>query len=148
MNQEREPSMEDILRNVEKAEVVCVIFPLLGQCLVYDNRHSEEDPPQVNVSPPLGSAERRLRQLNQARPHLSRTHKMTAVPWTGSVASMARSGIWERIVRRMEDAGFERAQASCQSALDELLEWEYRANVEMIRGQGPFHTVWSRAGAE
>ena len=29
-------------------------------------------------------------------------------------------------------------------ALDELRQWERRSMVSMIRGQGPYHTIWSR----
>ena len=148
MDPEFERNMQETMDSVENAEVVAIIFPLLGQCLIYDSRHTAEDPPRIAVSPPLGSAERRLRQLNQARPHLPRATDMTAIPWTASVASMARTGIWEAVVGRMVNSGFKSSGAACQAALDELLEWEYRANVAMIKGRGPFHTVWSRAASD
>ena len=145
MENEFERNIREVMQSVEQAEVVCIIFPHLSQCLIFDSRHTAEDPPRVTVSPPLGSAERRLRDLNRARPHLPRAEGMVAVPWTESVRSMAQSRIWERIVARMVDSGFHSAAADCQTALDELLGWEYRANVAMIQGRGPFHTLWSRA---
>ena len=70
---------------------------------------------------------------------------MTGIPWTGSVASMASTPIWDHIVARMVDSGFAPAREWCQAALDDLLEWEYKANVAMISGGGPFHTIWSRS---
>lgn len=144
MDSEIERQMQGILDSVEQAEVVCVIFPRFGQCLVFDGRYTAEDPPRMAISPPLGSAERRLRQLNRARSYLPPAKEMTAIPWMDSVAGMARSGIWERLVSRMVDSDFKSAASSCQAALDELLQWEHRATVAMIRGEGPFHTVWSR----
>ncbi len=35
-------------------------------------------------------------------------------------------------------------KAPIREALDELRQWERRSMVSMIRGQGPFHTIWSR----
>ena len=69
---------------------------------------------------------------------------MATIPWAGSVASMAQSGIWERVVGRMAGSGFASAEAACQVALDEVLDWEQRANVAMVRGEGPFQSIWSR----
>ena len=145
MQPEFDSQMREILESVERAEVVCIIFPLFGQCLVFDGRHTPDDPPQMAVSPPMGSAERRLRQLNQARPHLPKATEMTAIPWSGSVASMARTGIWEMVKDRMITLGPATAEAACEAALNELLGWEHRSNIAMIKGQGPFHTVWSRS---
>ena len=136
--------MTEAMENAEKAEVVCVIIPFINQCLVLDSRTAESDPPQVTVSPPLGSAERRLRHVNQARPHLKHTRELAVIPWAGSVQSFAGSSVWDMIVRRMVESGFAEAVGSCEEALDELRQWERRAMVSMIRGRGPFHTLWAR----
>ena len=146
MDKEFERQMQEVLDGVKTAEVVCIIFPHLSQCLVFDGRYTPEEPPRLAVSPPLGSIQRRLRQLNQARPYLPKVTQLTTIPWTEPVASLVRSGIWERLMARMIDSGFTSAVASCQAVLDELRAWEYRANVAMIRGHGPYHTIWSRVG--
>ena len=138
--------MKEVLDSVEQAETVCVIFPLLNQCLIYDDRHTADDPPRITVSPPLGSAERRLRQLNRARPNVPKATELTAFPWTGSVTSLVQAGIWDKMVKRMVDSGFPDAAEAHQSTLKELLAWERRFYVSMIKGEGPFHTLWSRAG--
>ena len=145
MDREIERQMQEVLLSVEQAEVVCVIFPHFAQCLVFDSRSTAEDPPRMTVSPLLGSAERWLHQLNQARPHLPRAQGIVAIPWAYSVASMAGSAIWTRLVGRMVDSGFRSTVPACQEALDELLGWEHRANVDMVRGRGPFYTLWSAA---
>ena len=138
--------MKEVLDSVEQAEIVCIIFPLLNQCLIYDDRHTEVDPPRITVSQPLGSAERRLRQLNRARPNVPRASELTAFPWAGSVTSLVQSGIWDKMVNRMIDSGFREAADACRTTVTELLAWERRFYVSMIRGDGPFHTLWSRAG--
>ena len=146
MEPEFNRDMADILNDIDNAEVITIIMPFLGQCLVYDYRTTAEDAPLIMVSPPLGSAERRLRQLNQKRPNLPRAKEMVAVPWPGSVDSLVRSEIWDRLVQRVAETGFKDAVTSCQDALDELKKWERRSLAAMIRGEGPFHTLWSRAG--
>jgi hypothetical protein len=50
------------------------------------------------------------------------------------------------MVKRMADSGFQGAADACQSTLTDLLNWEHRFNVAMIRGEGPFQTLWSRNG--
>lgn len=147
MEQDFERELREALEEAEKAEVVCLILPLINQILVYDSRTSADDPPRLTVSPPLGSAERRLRQINQARPHLRHVREMAALPWTGSIDSMARSPIWELVTRRMVNSGFKTAGTSCSDALDELRQCERRALIAMIQGQGPYQTIWSRAGS-
>jgi hypothetical protein len=45
---------------------------------------------------------------------------------------------------RVQSSGYGNATRQCDEALDELRQWERRSMVSMIRGQGPFHTIWSR----
>ena len=146
MEPERDNDMSEALDNAERAEVFCVIFPLINQCLTLDARTVADDPPKLTVSPPLGSAERRLRQVNQARPHLKHAQELAVLPWTGSIESISGSPVWDLIVRRMLDSGSQSAVPECEAALKELRMWERRSLVAMIRGQGPFQTLWSRSG--
>jgi hypothetical protein len=142
-----EPSEEQkgVFEEIDSAEVVVVIFSALGQCLVMDGRHTNEEPPEMSVSPPLGSGKRRLRELNQARPNIPEAQRLVGIPWGGSVNALVRSGVWDRLVKRMVESGFEGLEETCQGRLDRLYEWERTAVVTMIRGQGPFRTLWPRS---
>ena len=144
MEPEFDREMAEALENAEQAEVVCVILPMINQVLVYDSRWGPEDPPQLAVAPRLGSADRRLRQINQARPHLKHAREMAAIPWLGSIQSLTRSSVWQLLVDRMTASGFDSAEGRCQQVLAELEQWERRAMMAMINGQGPYHTIWSR----
>ena len=146
MDSDSGEELREFFQEIDSAEVVAVILPALGQCLVLDSRNTADDPPQMSVSPPLGSGEQRLRELNRARPHLPEAQRLVAIPWTGSVDALVRSGVWQRLVDRMVESGSESAQESCQACLKELHRWERAGLVAMIRGQGPYHTLWSRAG--
>ncbi len=136
--------MAEALENAEGSEVVCIILPTLNQCLVYDGRSAPGDPPRISVSAPLGSAERRLRHVNRARPEMRHARELAALPWTGSIGSFTESRIWRMLRERMENSGFEGAEDQCDDALRELRQWERRTLVTMIKGQGPYHTIWSR----
>ncbi|MEX2431503.1 MAG: hypothetical protein WD645_06245 [Dehalococcoidia bacterium] len=138
--------MAEAIASAEAAEVVCVIFPMINQCLVYDSRFAPSDPPRVSVSPPLGSAERRLRHVNKARPHMKHARDLAVIPWTGSIGSMVDSEVWHLIVTRMAASGDDESDSKCVQALEDLRRWERRTLVQMINGQGPYHTIWARAG--
>lgn len=137
-----EREMAEALEHAEEAEVVCVILPLIDQCLVYDSRSAEDDPPRLSVSPPLGSAVRRLRHVNRARPGMPHARELAVLPWTSSVQSLEESGIWEMLARRMRNSGFDDAHDECVRVIEELRQWERRSMMAMIRGQGPYETIW------
>ena len=143
---EYDREMAEALENAETAEVVCVIMPVLNQCLVFDSRTAVDDPPTISVSAPLGSGERRLRHVNRARPDLKHARELAVLPWSGSIGSFENSRIWGMLSDRMMGSGYDGTQAQCDEALHELRQWERRSIVAMIRGQGPYHTLWSRTG--
>ena len=146
MEPEFDREMAEAIASAETAEVVCVIFPMINQCMVYDSRSEPGDPPRLSVSPPLGSAERRLRHVNKARPHLKHARELAVIPWTGSIGGMVESEVWQLISSRMVSSGSDDADERCVEVLGELHQWERRAMVQMINGQGPYHTIWSRVG--
>ncbi len=138
--------MTEALQSAETAEVVCVILPVIDQCLVYDSRSATDDPPRISVSAPLGSGDRRLRHVNRARPDLPRARELSVIPWTGSIEAFAASRVWGLLERRMSNTGFEGTEEQAAGALSELRQWERRSLMAMIQGQGPYHTIWSRTG--
>lgn len=142
---EFEREMAEAIENAEIAEIVCVILPTINQCLVFDSRATETDPPVIIVSPPLGSADRRLRHVNRARPHLPHAHALAVIPWHSSIQSLVDSPVWEMLYRRITQSGSSTCLEQCTTALDELKQFERQAMVSMIRGQGPYHTIWSRS---
>jgi hypothetical protein len=144
---EFEREMAEALENAEAAEVVCVILPIINQCLVFDGRSGPDDPPRLTVSAPLGSGERRLRHVNKTRPHLERARELAVLPWSGSINAFANSRIWGMLQDRMLSSGYDGINEQCEAAIEELHQWERRSLVSMIRGQGPFHTIWSRTGS-
>jgi hypothetical protein len=141
---EFDKEMAEAIEQAETAEVVCVILPVINQCLVYDSRTGPDDPPRISVSAPLGSGERRLRHVNRARPGLKHARELAVLPWSGSIGAFENSKIWGMLSDRMNGSDYERSQDQCAEALEELRQWERRSMISMIKGQGPYHTIWSR----
>jgi hypothetical protein len=75
---------------------------------------------------------------------MDRARELAVLPWSGSINAFSNSKIWGMLQDRMLSSGYPNAERQCNDALDELHQWERRSMVSMIRGQGPFHTVWSR----
>ena len=145
MQSDFDHDMSEAIQNAENSEIICIILPFINQCLILDGRQEENDPPRVYVSPPLGSAERRLRQINQARPHLKHARELAIIPWTNSISSLANSNAWDLVLRKVAEAPNKSEKDECGDALLELRQWERRALASMINGQGPFHTLWSQS---
>ena len=149
MNQpDFDSDMSEMLQNASNSEVVCVILPIINQCLVLDSRSMDDDPPTLVVSPaswvPPSAA--CGTSISSARTCATRASWPSSL---GSAPSRAWRAprVWDMMVRRMVDSGFSSAAAQCDSAMNELKQWERQALVAMIKGKGPFHTLWSRSGA-
>ena len=145
MQSDSDHDMSEALQKAEQSDIICIILPFINQCLILDGRQEENDPPKVYVSPPLGSAERRLRQINQSRPHLKHARELAIIPWTNSISSLASSMVWSLILRKIEEYPNKSEKDECEESLQELMQWERRALASMIRGHGPFHTLWSQS---
>ena len=144
MQSDSDHDMSEAIQKAERSDIICIILPFINQCLVLDGRQEENDPPKVYISPPLGSAERRLRQINQSRPHLKHARELAIIPWTNSISSLASSIVWDLIIRKVDESPNKSNKDVCGEALQELMQWERRALASMIRGHGPFHTLWSQ----
>ena len=73
--------------------------------------------------------------------------ELAAIPWVGSIRSLEESGVCDMLHRRVSGSGFDSVHRQYDEALDELRQWERRSTIAMIRGQGPYHTLWSRNGS-
>ena len=126
MQSDSDHDMSEAIQNAERSDIICIILPFINQCLVLDGRQEENDPPKVYVSPPLGSAERRLRQINQSRPHLKHARELAIIPWTNSISSLAASIVWDLIIRKVDESPNKSSKDECGDSLQELRQWERR----------------------
>ena len=141
MNGDFRMDMDDIVRNIESAEIVCVYFPLLRKTLVVDTRTDVEDPPIVKLLPMASSVEERFKSLRKLRPRFPRPEKVAVIPWPKYVDSLIRLGLWDRIVERCASSGDKGSVQACGGVLEELRGLEKAELIAVITGDN-YHTIW------
>ena len=117
-------NIDEVIRNINSAEIVSIMFPVLGKSLVLEER---------------------FRSIQRMRPGFPRPKELALVPWTLYVDSLVRLGIWDSIMKRFIDSGHGEAIKACEQALDELRRLEREEITSAIRGDN-YKTIWSREG--
>lgn len=122
---------------------MAVFFPKFGQSVVIDIRQKEGEPALVRVVPMARSIADRLRTIKRMRPGLPRPQDIIAVPWVGYVDAMKTSGLWGKIVARIEESGYTDALEGAEKAFEELVRMERRELAQLIMGE-QYETLWAR----
>lgn len=136
-------SVDGVFKFIENAEVLAVFFPKFGQSVVVDVRPKDGEPPLVRVVPMARSIADRLRTIKRMRPALPRPQDIVAVPWVGYVDAMKTSGLWGKVLERIEQAGFPEALEDAENAFNELVRMERRELAQLIMGD-QYETLWAR----
>ena len=137
--------LDEIVRNIDAAEVISIFFPTLRQSVVIDMRTNEHDGALVRLMPMVASPQERLRSLRRLRPSFPRVQNLALIPWPRYVESLVRLGVWTRVVSRLEAAGQDAAAAECGEVLKELRAVEKAEMASVVRGEN-YHTIWSAGG--
>ena len=135
--------VDGVFKFIENAEVMAVFFPKFGQSVVIDVRPKEGEPALVRVTPMARSIADRLRTIKRMRPGLPRPQDILAVPWVGYVEAMKTSGLWGKIIDRIEDSGYAEALEDAERAFNELVRLERRELAQLIMGD-QYETLWAR----
>ena len=135
--------IDTIVGHIETAPTLSFFFPRLRRSLVLDMRQGPEDGPFIRVLPMARSLHERLRTLKRARPHLPKATEIVAIPWPIYVENMVRSGVWARVMSRIESTGSDDAVSAAEAALNELRAIESQELTALIRG-GQYETIWAR----
>ena len=135
--------IDAIVRHIETAPTLSFFFPRLRRSLILDMRQGPEDGPFIRVLPMARSLHERLRSLKRARPHLPKATEIVAIPWPIYVENMVRSGVWARVMKRIESTGSSDALSAAEAALNELRAIESQELTALIRG-GQYETIWAR----
>ena len=136
-------SVDGVFKFIENAEVLAVFFPKFGQSIVVDIRPKEGEPPLVRVVPMARSIADRLRTIKRMRPALPRPQDIVAIPWVGYVDAMKTSGLWGKVLGRIEQTGFPAALEDAENAFNELVRMERRELAQLIMGD-QYETLWAR----
>lgn len=136
--------LEDVIRNVEKAEVISIYLPFLRITLLVDTRSDSDGCPLVSLVPSATSLDERFRYLRKLRPNLPYPNDITIVPWTRRAQSLVRLGIWQVLLDRLIYSGFEEAVQAFSHANDEIERLESKEIASAIHGDN-YYTVWKRS---
>ena len=131
----------EIIKTVQKADVITFRFVVINQRLLIDYRTSEIDAPLVKIVPRATSVEERFRSLKQLRPRFRLPDKISAIWWPKLMDTLVQHGIWDAIVQRIETSGFPQAAAQCDDVLKELRELERTEERNAITGEG-YQALW------
>ena len=135
--------LEDLIRNVEKAEVISIYFPLLKTTLLIDTRFDTGDSPLVSLVPSANSVDERVRYLKRLRPNYPHPTDITILPWTRRAQVLVKLGIWQILLDRLVYSGFDGAVQAFSDAKDEIERLESKELVSAIRGDN-YYTIWKR----
>jgi len=134
--------IDEVLRNVQDAEVMSIFFPSFRRALIIDTRSNTDDGPMVRLMPMASSPQDRVRSIRKLRPGFPRLQNLTLIPWQRYVDSLVNLGVWEKIVKRIEESGDSKAIQACDAALTELRRLERQELVAAISGDN-YQTIWS-----
>lgn len=134
--------LDEVMKNLDSAEVMSLFFPTFRKAVVIDTRYNDSDGPMVRIMPMAASPQERLRSIRRLRPGFPRLQNLTLIPWPRYVDSLITLGIWERIVNRFLNSGHKETADACHSILEELRNLERSELASVVRGEN-YHTIWS-----
>jgi len=137
-------NLDEIMRTIEQADVLRIRFLLLDKRLLIDNRFNEFEGPLIKIVPRAGSSEESFRNLKRLRPRFPLPDRMTAIWWPKYIATLRTSGVWDCLIRRVAESGYQDSVDQCHRVLDELLELERTEVRNAIAGKG-YQTIWQRS---
>lgn len=129
-----------VCQNIAEAEVITVYFPLIGRTLLVDARRADSVPTMVRVVPMARDTGERLRSLRRLRPMLPRPESITMIPWQMRVQTVIATGVWECLLRRIDD------HPAAEACLAQLQSLERAEQLDAILGRR-YEALWTREGA-
>ena len=134
---------DEITRTIKSAEVITIRFVVVSERLLIDNRSSDVDPPLVKLVARAATIEDRFRGLKKLRPRFRLPERINAIWWPKYVERLVERGIWDAMVQRIVDAGFQDTAGQCDSVLEELRALERREIRNALAGDG-YQSLWER----
>lgn len=136
-------NIDEIMRTIDSADVLRIRFLLLDKRLLIDNRYNELEGPLIKIVPRAGSSEESFRNLKRLRPRFPLPDRMTAIWWPKYIETLRTTGVWDCIVHRVSESGYNDSVRQCEDVLRELLDLERQEVRNAITGKG-FQTIWQR----
>jgi hypothetical protein len=132
-------------QNIGEAAVITLHFPMLRRTLLIDTRSGPSDGPIVCVVSMVNNSAERFESLRRLRPELPRPESLTMIPWPRTVGTLESTGVWDRILARLQVTGGPEVLIEARRCLRELRSLELSELRHAITGS-QYRTVWGRAG--
>jgi len=142
MNRDFGIDISELIKSIEDADVVSILFPSFRKSLVIDTRFSFEDRPLIKVMPMVSSIEERLKSVARLRPHFPRPSYLAVIPWFGYVDSLTNLGVWHVIMERLVDSAQKDSVKEFYEVMKQLKSMENEEMAEVIKGNR-YETIWS-----
>lgn len=147
MSDEFGVDLEEVFKVIDTADVLVVRFHIIQQRLLIDFRTKPGVLPFAAMVPRAESVEDRFRSIKRLRPEFGFPEKVMSFSWPRTVPVMVASGVWERIVDRMNVlAGIEGTEI-CGRVMQDLLAEERKEVATAILGGEHYQTLWERQRA-
>jgi hypothetical protein len=136
--------IQEIIKVVDKAEVLIIRFAIIDKRLLVDARHNQAEGPLIKLVPRVSSVEERFRHLKQVRPRFPLPERIMSFMWPRHVELLQTSGVWQRIVDRLSALGHGGTAEQCEAVYRELLAEEKAEVLAAIRGEAGYRSLWER----
>ncbi len=134
--------IEDFQKVVDLCDVFAIGFARFPERLIVDTRANDQQGAMIQVVEPLDSVQARFYWLGKERPSFGPPERFMFVPWPHSLQFLEECGILNRVRERL--AAIQPAMAErCDAVFGELRRLERRGNIEAIRGEERYRTLWS-----
>lgn len=140
-----EIDIDVINANIDEADIVSLYFPFLRKTLLIDTRSNGSVGPFVGVVEMVSDSGERLRSLRQLRPQFPRPNSITLIPWQRRVCSLTDTGVWGRLMARLDACGGGDCLETAARCFDELCRLERQVLSNAITGEQHW-TLWGRRG--
>ena len=77
--------------------------PYFGKTVLIDVRSNETDGPALILTDMVRSPRERIRSMDKLRPGFGDPEKMVLIPWVRYLETLVESGIWDLVVRKLEE---------------------------------------------
>ena len=95
MDEDLSFNLDEVLKSIDKAEVISLFFPKFRKSMIIDTRSNDTDGPMVRIMPMVASPQERMRNIRRLRPSFPRLRDLTLLAWPRYVESLISLGVWE-----------------------------------------------------
>jgi hypothetical protein len=147
MSDEFGVDLEEVFKVIDTADVLVVRFHIIQQRLLIDFRTKPGVLPFAAMVPRAESVEDRFRSIKRLRPEFGFPEKVLSFSWPRTIPVMVASGVWDRIVDRMNVLAGAEGTEICGRVMQDLLAEERREVASAILGAEHYQTLWERQRA-